>query len=209
MALSKKKYSLFFLVVIFSSLFLLFIFPDGAMSGGGFDNAEKRLKESSSISDYSVSSMEQEFMRLFDVPYPGIGAAQAYVLSECCDEYSAIVSQNISGVDKFVKLKFIERDFNNDGLLDFVVRLENEKFCENEMCELHLFVRNSDLSYKVYGGPKAWGSVLAISQKKTGSLYDILFKTKRIGMCVWKWEDGAGQDFACIVGKRIQNPDRN
>lgn len=208
MALS-KKYSVFFFIVVFSSFFLLFVFPDKALSGSELNNAGKKLKEISGAADYSVFSMEKEFMRLFDIPYPGIGAAQVRVLSDCCDEYPEIVSEYISGVDEFAELKFTEHDFNNDGLLDFVARLENDRFCENEMCQLHLFIQNPDSSYRVYNGPKTWGNVLAVSQKKNGFLYDVLFKTKRIGVCIWKWEDGVDQDFACIVGKRIQNPDKN
>lgn len=127
----------------------------------------------------------------------GIGKFKNYSFVSCCKEYLSTLQKYMPDMNDQVSVKFFTYDFNGDGIMDFVSKIES--MCKQDLCPSYLFVSQGapELSYLAYSGPLISGDRLGVLTSQTGGLFDVVF-TGKYGSCVWKWVLGVDQDFMCV-----------
>lgn len=206
MEMSGKVWKIAFVIILAASFLASFIY--GTMAKG--NNAGSGIEATSDRSSAQSSSNE------FDVFYTWIGNVKEFKFLDCCTEHNDIVRHEIDNLGSSTNIKYIEYDFNKDGLLDFVARIEDEVFCEYvtvssitfSICPIFLFVKEGDFSYQKYEGLPTRGDDLAVVEANVDGVHDIVYRGNGPGRCVWKWSLPRDKGFTCVMGTSIQKEDR-
>ncbi len=137
--------------------------------------------------------------------YFGIGKAKNCTLLDCNSKNLNVIRKHFFNVHDLEGIKCIEYDFDDDGLLDFIVKIEQEHFCKKNLCQTYLFRKKRNYSYQIYEGPFIQGNTVAVAESKTEGVHDLVFHSDLLGRCLWRWPQGADQDFMCVMGVPLQS----